>query len=145
MINTENGEIVIENLSYSLNQNVKRKSFERMFPEESIRNIDDIKNGYIWFNIWGGIIGKESEILLALCFNPNDEIESIHIYPYVNRNIELDWCDWSEENFNKEKIFCDKWLRENFNLNECTKFSWGTITLFSDRRSGSNGIAIKYN
>lgn len=145
MINTENGEIVIENLTYSLNQNVKRKSFERMFPKEFIRNTDDMKNGYIWFNIWGSIIGKESEILLSLCFNPNDEIESIHIYPYVNRNTKLDWCDWSEENFIKEKVLCDKWLKENFYFNECNIFSWGTIASFSDRRSGSNGIVIKYN
>jgi hypothetical protein len=145
MINVENGEIVIENFPYLLNHKVERKSFQKTFPKEFVRNIEDMNNGYIWFNIWGSIIGKDNEILIALCFNPNDEIESIHIYPHVHRNTKLDWCDWSEENFLKEKVICDKWLRENFYLNECNNFSWGTIASFSDIRSGSNGIIIRYN
>lgn len=145
MINIENGEIIIENPTYCLNKNVKRTSFEKMFPKEYIRNTDDIKNGYIWFYIWGSIIGKESEMLLSLCFSPNDEIDSIHIYPHVNRNTKSDWKEWSEENFLKEKVVCNKWLSENFGLNECNKFSWGTFDSYCDRRSGSNGIIIRYS
>jgi hypothetical protein len=145
MIYIQNGEIVVENLSYPLNSNIQRKNFEETFPKEFIRNIDDMHNGYIRFNIWGGIISKDHMNLLSLCFKPNNEIESISIYPHVSQNIKLDWSDWSEEKFAKEKMICDKWLINNFNLKENNEFSWGTISSYSDTRSGSNGIIVRYN
>ncbi len=141
MINIENGEIFIENLTYSLNQGVKRKSFEKSYPREFIRDINNINNGYIWFYIWGSIIGKDNIILMSICFNPNDEIDCINIYPHVNQATKLDWADWSEENFLKEKVICDKWLSVNLHLNESNIFSWGSISLYSDNRSG---IIMKY-
>jgi len=102
-------------------------------------------NGYIWFNIWGSIIRKDNIILLSLCFNPSNEIKSISIYPHVSQNIKLDWSDWSEEKFANEKVVCDKWLINNFNLKENNEFSWGTISSYSDKRSGSNGVIMRYN
>lgn len=145
MIYIQNGEIIVENLPYSLNSNIQRKNFEETFPKEFIRDIDDMNNGYIWFNIWGSIDMKGNIILLSLCFNPNNGIESISVYPHVSQNIKLDWADWSEEKFAKEKVLCDKWLIKNFNLKEHNEFNWGTIGSYSDRRSGSNSIIVRYN
>ncbi|MEL7571125.1 MAG: hypothetical protein AAGU14_11290 [Eubacteriaceae bacterium] len=70
MINIKTGEIIIENLSYILNNNTQRKKFEDSFPKEFLRYINDMGNGYIWFDIWGSIAGKYNIILLRLCFNP---------------------------------------------------------------------------
>ena len=144
MINIDNGDIVLENLQYILSHKTQIIDFENNYPKEFIRNISKLENGYTWFYIWGRIVKSDSVILISLCFDPKDEIQSVNIYPHVNFTTKLEWSDWTEKNLIMEKMICDKWLSENFNLDETNKYNWGSINSLSDVRSGNSFIMLKY-
>lgn len=144
MFNVQNGEVILENISFKLNSNTKNELFDETFPKELIHNINDVGTGYIWYYIWGSIVNNDDLILLSLCFNPSKKLEIVEIYPQVLHNMVSDNPDYSKERLLLDKTVCDNWLKNQYGLKVQNKFEWGSISSIIDERSWSSFILIKY-
>ncbi|MFT4145426.1 MAG: hypothetical protein QM644_13310 [Mobilitalea sp.] len=146
MINIINGEVLLENIQYTLSFNTQIDLFSKTFSQELIRNIDDMKTGYRGYYIWGSIVDKEEVILLALCFNPSNHLGTITIYPFITpvTNFDDRDIDWSKDKLLCDKSFSDDWLKRYFNLETENPYKWGNISSVIDERSWSSSIVIRY-
>lgn len=146
MIELQTGNFIFPELSISLSPLHCINDFVSIFPKDSIENIRDMNNGYIWYDVREKIYEIDYKIPVWMCFNPEGQLEFINLYPQVlDTKVHREWADWTENETKKDKEYCETWLSKYCGLTqEKNEFTWGTITAFFDPCSASCGIGIRY-
>ena len=144
LIEIQTGNIIFPKLNRTISPLLHYTDFIAMFPKNHILQIRDMENGYIWYDMRETIY--DNEIPIHLCFNPQKALEFVNLYPQsFDINAIRHWEEWSPEEVEKEKKYCDEWLVKFCGLqNEENFFSWGSVSSYFDPRSCSSGISIHY-
>ncbi|WP_026524010.1 hypothetical protein [Butyrivibrio sp. MB2005] len=114
---------------------MEKRDVLRLLEDSDILDMDDMKNGYTWVKCWIRPFGQR--ILCSICFKDGLVVE-IDLYPYINEiSCDESWADASEEQMEKDKVFCESWIKKYKtqlpdNAEVCV-----------DRRSLSAGIIIR--
>ena len=144
MIEVQTGKIIFHELNITVSPLLHYADFISDFPKDSILQIRDMKNGYIWYDMREKIF--DSKIPVHLCFNPQGNLEFVELYPQsFDSNAIRHWENWTPEEAKKDKKYCDEWLARFCGLQrEENLFAWGAISSYFDPRSCSSGICIHY-
>ena len=146
MINVDTGSVFIYENNIELSPALSRDNFIQLYPQNSVKQIRDMNNGYIWYDLKEKIYPNDNQIAISLCFAPNGYLQHIHIYPqYYGTEVNRSWSDWSPEDMERDKEYCNNWLTRYCGLkNSFNQYSWGELSSFSDPRSCTSGIIINY-
>lgn len=114
---------------------MERRDVLRLLEDSDILDIDDMENGYTWVKCWIRPFGQR--ILCSICFKDGLVVE-IDLYPNI---IEItgdeSWADASEEQMEKDKVFCESWIKKyKIQLPD-------NAEVCVDRRNLSAGIIIR--
>lgn len=144
LIELKTGKIIFTELNTTVSPLLQYADFISHFPKDKIIQIRDMKNGYIWYDIREKLY--DNKIPVQLCFNPQKTLEFVELYPQsFDLNIIRHWENWTLEEVEKDKKYCDAWLMKFCGLqSEENLFSWGSISSYLDPRSGGRGICIHY-
>lgn len=144
MIEIQTGRIYFPELDITVSPLMQRADFNSSFPKDKIIQIRDMKNGYIWYDIREKVY--DNKILVQLCFNPQESLELVELYPqYLDLNAISNCESCSPKEVQKNKKYCDKWLVKFCGLKrEENLFSWGSISACYDPRACSSSICIHY-
>lgn len=146
MIDLQTGNFTFPELSISLTPLYFRNDFISIFPKDRIIKIRDMGNGYIWYDVREKVYDTDFKIPVWICFNPQDELEYIDLYPQAfDAKANRMWAAWTEDEMKRDKKYCNEWLIKYCRLKQDeNQFTWGTITVYYDPRSASCGICMKY-
>lgn len=146
MINLVTGGVIFCDRVIELLPLSSKQNFATTFPPNAIEKIRNMRNGYIWYELSAKIYPNDDIFPVWLCFNPQDQLEFVQLYPSCFRTgTNHTWDDWTEEKMVQDKKFCDDWLSKYTGLDsDETTFSWGSISSFCDKRGGGCGVAIRY-
>ena len=144
MIELNTGAISFPNLSLTLSPMSTRESFLSSFPQGRFHKLRDTASGCSWYGAKEKIYADDTEVPIWLCFNSDDRLSSVELYPQFA-------CEMSPEGFpldaeETEQKYCAAWLQKYCSLTwSDTGFPWGTICNDYDARSDSCGIVIRYS
>ncbi len=144
MIELQTGKIIFPELNITVSPLLHHTDFISDFPKEKIIQIRDMKNGYIWYDMREKIY--DHKIPVQLCFNPQGNLEFVELYPQsFDLNAIQHWEDWTPEEAEKDKKYCDEWLMRFCGLHGGENlFPWGSVSSYLDPRSCSSSIWIRY-
>ena len=143
MIELRTGEISFPILNITMSPFSTRDHFLQQFPKEHYHQIQDSASGCTYYGAKEKIYGEDSEIPVWLCFNREDRLESVELYPQFGAEENLEGFPMDAED--SEQKYCSAWLQRYCGLTwENSGFSWGTIQNDYDVRSDSCGIVIRY-
>lgn len=144
MIDLQTGKITFFELGITVSPLLYRTDFISDFPKDKITQIRDMKNGYVWYDVREKVY--DCKIPVFLCFNPQKNLEFVELFPQsFDLNAIRHWENWTPEEAQKDKKYCDEWLLRFCGLqSDANSFSWGSISAYFDPRSYSSGICIHY-
>ena len=140
MINTENGNLQLENIKLIIKKGLTRDEFMQSDLFYDVLNQDDY--GYVRYYIKPQTI-CEQKFVIALLFKPDKSLSSVTLGLAIDGAIPT-WENWSEEDELRKKALLGKWLEKNVG-EPPYDYTWGSMTLTYDRRSASSHITISYN
>ena len=143
MIELQTGAISFPSLSVTLCPLISRENFLTCFPQGRCHKLPGNASGCSWYGAKEKIYAEDTEVPIWLCFNREDRLETVELYPQFG-------CEENPEGFpmdaeETEQKYCAAWLQRFCSLPwENTGFPWGTIVNDYDARSDSCGIVIRY-
>ena len=143
MIELKTGSISFPDLSVTMSPFSSRETFLKEFPMGHYHQIQDAASGCAWYGAKEKIYPEDSEIPVWMCFNRDNQLESVEIYPQFGNLTALKGFPMDAED--SEQKYCAAWLQRYCGLTwENSGYSWGTIHNDYDVRSDSCGIVIRY-
>jgi len=144
LIELQTGKIIFPELNIIVSPLLHYADFISDFPKNKIIQIRNMGNGYIWYDMREKVY--DNKIPVHICFNPWGNLEFVELYPQsFDLNAIRHWENWTSEEMQKDKKYCDEWLVRFCGLqSEENLFSWGSISSYFDPRSCSSGICIHY-
>lgn len=89
---------------------MEKRDVLRLLEDSGILDTNNMENGYTWVKCWIRPFGQR--ILCSICFKDGLVVE-IDLYPNI---IEItgneSWADASEEQMEKDKVFCESWIKK---------------------------------
>ncbi len=126
MIEIQTGNIIFPELNRTISPLLHYSDFISVFPTDHILQIRDMKNGYIWYDMRETIY--DNKIPVYLCFNPQKALEFVNLYPQsFDINVIRHWEEWSPEEVEKDKKYCDEWLVKFCGLQNEENFFHGVL------------------
>ena len=143
MIELETGAISFPALSVTLLPLCSREKFIEGFPKDHYHKLRDTASGCSWYGAKEKIYSEDAKVPVWLCFNRENQLESIELYPQFGDEDNTEGFPMDAED--SEQKYCSAWLQRYCNLTwEENGFPWGTIRNDYDARSDSCGIVIRY-
>lgn len=120
----------------------KEELLEILEKSDILKKRRGLGNGYEWFDLWVNLF--DDTFLISACFNPNQQLEIIELYPYLTKDKlssegEVSWEQATKSGLMEDKKICNNWLRKH-------RFSLHILnhaTVFLDEKSFSAGIIIR--
>lgn len=105
--------------------------------------IQDHKTGCFFLGMREKIYEEDGEIPLWLCFDKEQRLTSVEIYPQFGFGMAAE--GFPSDAQESEQKYCAAWMQRFCGLTwKDTGFPWGTICSDYDSRSDSCGIVIRY-